>query len=62
VLPLTLLAPEVVEAILDGWQLEGMTLPGLMEPFPVEWEGHPAPIDVPERRGESIGTGFGLIT
>jgi hypothetical protein len=38
VLRLTLLAPEIVEAILDGRQPEGMTLPGLMEPFPVEWE------------------------
>jgi hypothetical protein len=37
-LRLTLLAPHVVEAILDGGQPEGMTLPGLMEPFPVEWE------------------------
>ena len=37
-LRLTLLAPEIVEAILDGRQAEGMTLPGLMEPFPVEWE------------------------
>jgi hypothetical protein len=36
-LRLTLLAPELVEAILDGRQPEGMTLPGLMEPFPVEW-------------------------
>ncbi len=30
ILRLTLLAPEVVEAILDGRQTEGMTLPGLM--------------------------------
>ena len=37
-LRLTLLAPNVVEAILDGGHPEGMTLPGLMEPFPVEWE------------------------
>lgn len=37
-LRLTLLAPNIVEAILDGRQPEGMTLPGLMEPFPVEWE------------------------
>ena len=36
-LRLTLLAPDMVEAILDGRQPEGMTLPGLMEPFPVEW-------------------------
>ena len=37
-LRLTLLAPDIVEAILDGRQPDGMTLPGLMEPFPVEWE------------------------
>ena len=37
VLRLTLLSPDIVEAILDGRQPEGMTLPGLMEPFPVEW-------------------------
>lgn len=36
-LRLTLLAPDLVEAILDGRQPEGVTLPGLMEPFPVEW-------------------------
>jgi len=36
-LRLTLLAPDIVEAILDGRQPERMTLPGLMEPFPVEW-------------------------
>ena len=38
-LRLTLLAPEIVEAILEGRQPQGMTLPSLMEPFPVEWEG-----------------------
>jgi hypothetical protein len=38
VLRLTLLAPDIVEAILDGRQPEGMTLPALMEPFPVEWK------------------------
>ena len=39
ILRLTLLAPDLVEATLNGWQPEGMTLPALMEPFPVEWEG-----------------------
>ena len=37
-LRLTLLAPDIVEAILDGSHPEKVTLPGLMEPFPVEWE------------------------
>jgi hypothetical protein len=37
-LRLTLLAPDIVEAILDGRQPDGVTLPGLMEPFPVEWD------------------------
>jgi hypothetical protein len=38
VLRLTLLAPEVVEAILDGRQGPEVTLDKLMEPFPVEWQ------------------------
>ncbi len=39
-LRLTLLVPDIVEAILDGRQPEGMTLPQLIEPFPVEWGRH----------------------
>jgi len=37
VLRLTLLAPDIVEAILDGRQPEGTTLKTLMRGFPVEW-------------------------
>ena len=37
ILALTLLAPEIVEAILDGRQPPEVTLPVLMGPFPVEW-------------------------
>jgi hypothetical protein len=37
VLRLTLLAPEIVEAILDGRQPAEMMLPALMTGFPVEW-------------------------
>jgi hypothetical protein len=37
VLRLTLLAPDIVEAILDGRQALEMTLPVLMAPFLMEW-------------------------
>ena len=37
VLRLTLLAPDNVEAILDGRQPAEVTLAALMKPFPVEW-------------------------
>ena len=37
VLRLTLLAPDIVEAILDGKQRPLVTLVRVMEPFPVEW-------------------------
>ena len=54
VLQLTLLAPDIVEAILDGRQPGGLTLSSLLGPFPLEWvlqrdaeRPHPAH----ERRG-----------
>jgi hypothetical protein len=37
VLRLTLLAPDIVEAILGGRQPAGLTLARLMRPFPVGW-------------------------
>jgi hypothetical protein len=37
-LRLTPFAPDIVEAILDRRQPEGMTLARLLRPFPVEWE------------------------
>jgi hypothetical protein len=36
-LQLTLLAPDIVEAIIDGRQAEGVTLPRLMEAMPSDW-------------------------
>jgi hypothetical protein len=38
VLRLTLLAPDIVEAILDGRQPEGMRLEDLLEGPPAEWD------------------------
>ena len=39
VLRLTLLAPDIVEAILDGRQPAEMGLDDLLEGFPPEWKG-----------------------
>ena len=36
-LRLTLLAPEIIEAILEGRQPAAMTMAGLLNPFPVVW-------------------------
>lgn len=38
VLRLTLLAPEIVEAILDGKQGPDVTLAQVLEPFPLTWQ------------------------
>jgi hypothetical protein len=47
-LQLTLLAPDLVEAIVDGRQPEGVTLPGLMEPLPTAWELQRTRLALPE--------------
>ena len=39
-LRLTLIAPDIMEAILDGRQPEELTLPRLMESLPLEWARH----------------------
>ena len=39
VLQLTLLSPEIVEAILDGRQSAELRLNDLLAGFPLEWEG-----------------------
>ena len=38
ILRLTLLAPDIVEMILDGREPDGLGLPALLKPFPVEWQ------------------------
>jgi hypothetical protein len=41
---LTLLAPDIVEAILDGRRPDDVSLPRLLQPFPQNWsEQPPAP-------------------
>ena len=49
-LRLTLLALHIVEAILDGRQPEGITLPRLMGGVGVVWPAQPA--DLPRRAGK----------
>ena len=49
VLRLTLLAPDIVEAILDGMQGPELTLAKMLEPFAVEWEAQC--LDMIARRG-----------
>lgn len=39
VLRLTLLAPDMVQAIVDRRQPPELTLPRMLEPWPVEWDG-----------------------
>src|SRR6056297_3233113 len=38
VLRLSLLAPDIIDAILDGTQGPEVTLARVLEPFPTEWE------------------------
>jgi hypothetical protein len=51
VLRLTLLAPDIVEAVLDGRQSEEMRLVDLLEGLPVEWEGQSSPFGRREGAG-----------
>ena len=59
ILQLTLLAAEIVEAILDGRQPADMTLAGLMRPFPVVWrEQARAPVQLNSLDGGVRGATF----
>ena len=49
VLRLTLLAPDIVEAILDGTRGAGVTLSRVLEPFPLSWNKQKIPSSVPDR-------------
>lgn len=52
-LRLTLLAPTLVEAILDGRQPDKLRLPRLMKPFPAEWDRQPVDLVVADSRTPS---------
>jgi hypothetical protein len=38
ILRMTLLAPDIVDAVLNGKYSPALTLSALMKPFPIEWE------------------------
>jgi hypothetical protein len=44
-LRLTLLAPDIVEAIIDGRQPVRLSLPRLLKPFPMGWSEQPPALD-----------------
>lgn len=50
-LRLTLLAPDIIEAVLDGRQPQGMTLPEMLNPFPMIWAEQQT---VPRSRGATV--------
>ncbi len=56
VLRLTLLVPDIVEAILNGRQPAEVTLAALMRPFEVEW-GEQNRTPVPARHSFPLGSG-----
>ncbi len=52
VLRLTLLAPDIIDAIANGQHARGVTLNRLIRPFPVEWPTHRLALTA-EARGSS---------
>jgi hypothetical protein len=56
ILRLTLLAPGIVEAILDGRQPHGMTLPALMKPFPATWDKQSVLLQVGAQKARVVST------
>lgn len=50
-LRLPLLAPNIVEAVLEGRQPEGVKLPRLLKPFAVDWSEQRALLDPPRLVG-----------
>lgn len=49
IIRLTLLAPDIIEAILDGRQPKGLLLADLLKPFPVEWDAQRAVFGFPKK-------------
>ena len=52
-LRLTMLAPPLIEAILDGRQSADLVLPRLMRPLPVDWKGQEVQIRASRHSSEA---------
>ena len=61
VLRLTLLAPDIVEAILDGKQGPEVTLAGVLEPFPLAWEQQPSALGLEKKKGQAATCPNGVV-
>jgi hypothetical protein len=53
----TLLAPEIVETVLDGRQTEGLRLEVLLDGFPVEWAGQSRALGFAKPQGPALSCG-----
>src|SRR5260370_6329118 len=51
ILRLTLIAPDIIEAILAGRQLSTLQLDDLLKPLPAAWALQPSALSIPNRRG-----------
>lgn len=49
ILRLTLLAPDIIQAILDGWEPSGLSLEKLTKPFPDDWSEQRRHLGFPAR-------------
>jgi hypothetical protein len=61
ILRLTLLAPDIVEAILDGRQLAVLSLPALLKPFSPEWNEQRRALSAGGRITADAGSSAGLV-
>ena len=61
VLRLTLLAPDIVEAILDGMQGPEVTLAGVLEPFPLTWEQQRSALGLEKKKGQVATCPNGVV-
>jgi hypothetical protein len=63
ILRLTLLAPDIVDGIMDGRHPDGLGLPNLLQPWPLSWSDQRSKWCVPNStRSESAGSALAATT